>query len=446
MRNILKFILALSLALLFKLPSANAQTIHVSLAATQAGTGSAAQPFKAINSALKKARAGDKVVVHGGTYHEKIHFPHSGRNGLPITLCNFQSDKVVVDGSKLHVAGDMEGLLTIRNRRYLKVQGLTVQNFTSRNQQVPAGILITGTSKGISIKDCHVGNIAALTKDTAQANAHAIAIYGTSSKKPLQKITLIGNEIDHNRLGSSETVAVNGNVRQFKISKNRIHDNDNIGIDLIGYERTAAKHDYARDGVVTQNEIWNISTKDNPAYQAPSSAAIYADGARNIKIQRNKIHKADIGIEAASEHHGRTTKKIVIRNNLVVDCRPIAGISFGGYDKKRGKARSIRILNNTLVNNPTQILVQHYAQDSFNVIQNNIFADGKQFTGKLGKIKQKPNYTGKPHFVAPQDGDFRLEQGSPAKNTAKLQSGLGIKDLAGKARVVNDKVSFGAYQ
>lgn len=452
MRSITTFLLSLSCAFAIFIPSVHAkktqppQVIHVSPTGLKNGTGSAAKPFKTINAGLKHAQAGDQVVVHGGTYHEKIHFPRSGQKTRPITLKNFQHEHVVIDGSQQHVSGDMEGLLTLKNRHHIQIQGLTIQNFSSQNEQVPVGVLVTGKSSHITLKHLHVHHIETLAKDADIANAHAIAIYGTSGKKALQKITLNASEIDHNKLGNSEAVVLNGNVSHFKISHNQIHDNDNLGIDMIGYEKTATKHDYARHGVVTQNKLWNISTKDNPSYQEPSSAAIYADGARDLKIQRNQIHDSDIGIEAASEHHGKTTKQVTIRNNLIENCHAIAGIAFGGYDKKRGQAREIKLLNNTLVNNSPQILVQHYAQASSNVILNNLFAGGPTFAGKLTNIKHQTNYTGKPDFVAADQHDFHLQPDSQAKNTAKVRRDLGHKDLAGKKRIVNDQVSFGAYQ
>ena len=37
-------------------------------------------------------------------------------------------------------------------------------------------------------------------------------------------------------LGASESVVVNGNVKGWRIAGNHIHDNNNIGIDAIGYE------------------------------------------------------------------------------------------------------------------------------------------------------------------------------------------------------------------
>ena len=36
-------------------------------------------------------------------------------------------------------------------------------------------------------------------------------------------------------------MTLNGNVTDFKITNNLVHDNDNIGIDFIGYEGTRSR-------------------------------------------------------------------------------------------------------------------------------------------------------------------------------------------------------------
>ncbi|MFD1906737.1 hypothetical protein ACFSQ7_26155 [Paenibacillus rhizoplanae] len=67
-------------------------------------------------------------------------------------------------------------------------------------------------------------------------DAHGIAVYGTEAKEALQGLIIDGNEVYDLVLGSSEALVVNGNVDTFEITNNIVHDSDNIGIDLIGYE------------------------------------------------------------------------------------------------------------------------------------------------------------------------------------------------------------------
>ena len=47
------------------------------------------------------------------------------------------------------------------------------------------------------------------------------------------------NELANLTLGSSEALVVNGNVKDFLIEGNRVHDTNNIAIDVIGFEGTA---------------------------------------------------------------------------------------------------------------------------------------------------------------------------------------------------------------
>jgi hypothetical protein len=93
-------------------------------------------------------------------------------------------------------------------------------------------------------------------------------------------------------------------------------------------------------------------------------------------IERNIIHHTNIGIELASEHSGRATSNITVRNNFVYSNTQV-GIAFGGYDTKRGSTENCVIVNNTFYNNATQgdwgaeLYVQFDTRN--NIVENNIF-------------------------------------------------------------------------
>jgi hypothetical protein len=88
-------------------------------------------------------------------------------------------------------------------------------------------------------------------------NGFGIAVYGTDANAPISELVIDGNEVHHLKTGSSESLVVNGNVTNFRITHNIVHDNNNIGIDVIGFERTAPNPsvDQARDGVVSENLV-----------------------------------------------------------------------------------------------------------------------------------------------------------------------------------------------
>lgn len=75
-------------------------------------------------------------------------------------------------------------------------------------------------------------------------------MYGTEAPAAISGLVVSGNEIDDLKTGCSETLSVDGNVNGFAIIGNVIHDDDNIGIDAIGFEKVSPNpaYDRARNG------------------------------------------------------------------------------------------------------------------------------------------------------------------------------------------------------
>lgn len=129
--------------------------------------------------------------------------------------------------------------------------------------------------------------------------------------------------------------------------------------------------------MVRGNIVYNIDTSANPAYGGEQSAAgIYVDGGARITIEQNKVVQSNFGIELASEHSGRATSEIVVRNNLLYR-NQIAGLAMGGYDTNRGSTEDCVIVNNTFFENDShqsgsgELHVQFDTRNK--VIRNNIF-------------------------------------------------------------------------
>lgn len=144
------------------------------------------------------------------------------------------------------------------------------------------GIYVTGSSKAIRLQQNHIHHIQTNAKN---GNAHGIAVYGTGAMKDIR---IQQNTVENLKLGASEAVVLNGNIDGFDISKNIVRRNDNIGIDVIGYEGVATnkKYDYVRNGTITANTVSNISSYGNPAYGKNYAAGgIYVDGAKMYVLQ-----------------------------------------------------------------------------------------------------------------------------------------------------------------
>lgn len=315
--------------------------------------------YTTIQAGVNAANAGDTVLVKAGTYNEAVSFPRSGSlAGGYITLLG--ETGAIVDGKGKGQLG-----IYINSRNYIRVAGLEVQNF--KGAGTPIGISVRGSSSNLEILNNKVHNI-----ENANDNAHGIAFYGTSAT-PISNILVDGNEIRNCLLGQSESLVLNGNITNFTVSNNVVHDNDNIGIDFIGFEGTGPTGlDQARNGVCIGNTVYNISSLTNPTYGGDRAAdGIYVDGGLNIVIERNNVYNCDIGIELASEHAGKNTQDITVRNNFVSGSYQ-ANIMAGGYAANRGNSVNISIVNNTTYQGSQGELALQFNCSNI-TIKNNIF-------------------------------------------------------------------------
>ncbi|MCS7459823.1 right-handed parallel beta-helix repeat-containing protein [Paenibacillus doosanensis] len=482
--------------------SAAGTEYYVSPTGNDSNAGTLASPWKTLQHAADTAVPGSTVYVRGGTYNKKLSITRSGSAAAgPITFTNYASELPVIDGTGLSVTEE-EGLVQIIDASYITVKGFEIRNFTtSTRNKVPVGIYVEGAGSGISLLNNKVHDIKNTATPTGSdllgRDAHGIAVYG-SKKSPISGITIDGNELYNLVLGSSESLVVNGNVDTFAITNNLVHDNDNIGIDVIGFEGTAPSeaNDQARNGLVKGNVVYNISSNNNPSYGKTlpngSNAAdgIYVDGGKDTVIEQNYSYNNDIGIEIASEHKNHSTSNITVRNNIVYNNR-YTGIAMGGYDTNRGSTTDCKIVNNTLYKNDTvglnggQLLVQYdtknnviknnimaasssnyliyngYTQNTGNTVDYNLYFAPAGSAGSLWKWKNTlrtgfsayQTATGNdahslfadPQFVNEAGHDFHLKAVSPAIDAGYTDTAIiGDYDIDGQPRVQGAAVNIGA--
>jgi len=375
-------------------------SFYVAKNGSDKNSGSFTAPWLTIQHAANSVIAGATVYVESGVYNESVNFPTSGTASNYITFTNYPGQSPAIDGTGLAVSGT-QGLVNIVNQSYIKVSGFEIRNYTTSNASLtPAGIWITGSGTGVQLLNNIVHNIT--TKSEANGNAFGIAVYGTSST-PITQITISGNQLYNMKTGNSETLNVDGNVTYFTISNNIVHDNDNIGIDAIGFEKVGPTgSDQAKYGEISGNTVYNITSYGNPAYGNQYSAdGIYCDGCEYVIIERNTVYSCDLNMEAASEHKGHSSSYVTIRNNLFYDANAV-GISIGGYSNTVGASDHVVIVNNTLYNNNTknqgaEFQIQyHSGSSSGNIFENNVVYAGTQNVWIYSFVKGTTSYPAPP--------------------------------------------------
>ncbi len=372
-------------------PVNESKEIHVfENGSDETGDGSIEKPYATPAYAAGKVSPGTTVIVHEGTYPQfEIGAEASGTEAWPVAFKAAEGEKVLIDSvsGEEAIAGQSVGI-------YLtNVDNITLEGFEVRGGT--HGIYYESLqSRGekplmnIHIKDCTVHGV---------RGTHGICVYARNDYAPVKNITMSGCHVYDCECFDSESTVFNGNIDGFTIEGNLIHDNNNIGIDMIGFEGNA-KHnrsdftnpydvDFVRNGECFGNVVYNISAEGNEAYLTDEGEydlcadGIYVDGGQNIKIHDNFVFNCDIGIEVATEHSPDDNELFKVSgmdvyDNVVAHCEGWCGLCFGGYDKDLGFTQDSLFHNNTFVDNAVTIGVQRSLN---NKIYDNIFiGEGEQ--------------------------------------------------------------------
>ncbi|MGB2603372.1 MAG: right-handed parallel beta-helix repeat-containing protein [Candidatus Sulfotelmatobacter sp.] len=427
--TLLARLLAACLTLASLLSAQTGASFYVSTGGSDSNSGSMGSPWLTIQHAANSVTAGATVYVYGGVYGEAVNFPASGTASAPITFESYPGQNAVIDGTNVvcctsnpaSSGNETQGLITIVDQSYITVSGFEIRNFTTgKAADTPAGVWITGSGTGVHLLNNLVHNIT--TSSEKNGNAFGIAVYGTA-QTAINNLVISGNQVYSLKTGNSESVNVDGNVTNFTITNNIVHDNDNIGIAAIGYEGVGpVGYDEAMYGEISGNTIYNISGKTNAGEGDEYDAdGVYCDGCAYVTIENNLIHNVDYGIEVASEHKicqstgteysssgtiGKGTspcngRYVTVRNNVIYDSNA-CGVSIGGYSNNVGGTAHAVIVNNTLYNNNTknqagEFQIQyHSGAAQGNIFENNIVYAGTQNVWVNSFVKPTAAYPAPP--------------------------------------------------
>jgi hypothetical protein len=377
--------------------------LYVSPSGDDGAVGTRAAPLRTPQVAVDRLPDGGTVYLLPGTYRKQRIVLH---NRHDLTIAATKPRGAVLNATGLTPRVSDSGVVQISGSTRITVRGLDIRGYrTTSLKRVPIGIYVTGHDSHVTLQGNHVhrlGNDNG-TLGSFDINAHGIAAYGRDPSQPISDLRIVGNEVDHLHLGASESVVVNGNVDHWWITGNNIHDNNNIGIDAIGWEPTlTGSHRFttanrARHGVIAHNQISRIISQGNPAYWENGSwcncaDGIYVDGGEHIAIRRNRVRTSDIGVEVGAENGRGHTNAVGITHNRVTGSRYV-GLALGGYSPSRGEVYGVHVLHNFFRNDNTdndgspELLVQFKVHET-TLMHNTAVATHSQAPLVLQRVRQ----------------------------------------------------------
>jgi hypothetical protein len=316
-----------------------------------------------------------------------------------------------------------------------------------------------------------------------------ITAYGTDPIAGISNLVIDGNQIFNCQPANSEALTLNGNVSNFQVENNYVHDVNSIGIDFIGGEGMSPNPatDLVRNGEVSGNRV----TRAHRAGAGNDAAGIFVDGAQNVIVEGNVCWANDVGIEVNAVVPVATTTGVIVRdNNVYLNWGP--GISVGASQQSDGIVTGCQVLNNTLFHDETKRGGEGELRlqvGSNNLIENNL-VDGARgvilLAGQFGSSSDASNYnlffapgsaasalfewdgftysglialqtavskdTGSifanPLLLNPAAPRPRLSLRSPAINAGdpNFVPAAGETDFAGNARLLGGRVDIGAIE
>lgn len=334
-----------------------------------ANTGlTAAAALKTIQAALYKTTngAGSNIYVAAGTYKERLYWPNSGAStSEKITLTNYNGGIVILDG--VNATNDAQNsMIGIASKSHIKIDNIRIAN---NIRSFASGIYVSGSGTDVHITNCKIYNIGWTTNSsaipTSSDNANPLVVIGTTSTS-YNEIYVGGNEIYNCNTGYSEGLTLGGNVENFLIERNIVHDIKNIGIDMTGHYAwtgAPANVNFARNGNVKYNTVYRCVSP------VATSGGIYVDGGKWINIEGNTSYENYAGISVGCENNNNNAEGINIRSNFVYN-NIEAGLLIGS-NQSNGKVINSTVSNNTLYQNYSkggwggEIHMQNMANVSF---------------------------------------------------------------------------------
>jgi hypothetical protein len=405
-------------------------------AASDAGPGSEAAPWRTVLHAVKTARAGETVLIRRGTYpeHESNRVPvaNSGTAGNPITFAAYPGDErqVVIAGATFLISG----------RSHIVVRGLKVTGVTSNSSA--RGFSIEGPGTGITL----TGN------ETYGTYSSGIGVWGVPwSTNPTDYRHLFDIVIENNLIrracdgGYNECITVANGVNNVIVRNNEITESGNTALGGEGIDFKEGVF----GGQISGNYVHDIVKVG--IYLDAAGVGIGPGGVEDIDIFGNVVRNITEGegIELSTEGTGNL-RNIRVFNNVVQGVNK-NGLLVYAHPSGSGTATGVTFMNNTVYGNTRYgVRIDWPSTRASGILARNNIATGNGYgdwsVASGSAAAADHNLWGTdPLFENVAAGDFRLRAGSPAVDTGSA-TGAPAVDFAGVPRPQGAGFDIGAHE
>ncbi len=283
-------------------------------------SGSETSPWKTLQHAADSVEPGTTVWVAPDGNYGPVEISNGGSDGAYVIFRSQDPDKFPqILGNE-----DVDAVVLIA-ASYVVFEGFEVrkhQRASLDDDTIGISIESDDDLEYIEVRNNLVHDIGPGVIDEATCYYNGHGIIAQSDGTLISHLIIDGNELHDLYVGNSEVLVVNGNVADFCVTNNFVHDVNNIGIDIIGYEKN--DNETTQRGLITDNVLldvsnyWPYCSRGNCTYPEgdESSDGIYVDGGAELEIAYNIVGRSDHGIELQSEN-GELIRDVEVHHNFV---------------------------------------------------------------------------------------------------------------------------------
>jgi len=328
--------------------SAAYTTYYVATSGSDLNPGTESQPWKTIQKAAATITAGDTVLIHSGTYYEKVMPVNSGTDGYYITYQGFGDGEVIIDAE----GGTRSGCIEVAGKAYLRFIGLHLRNagyanlnaafsaFSGTNHLVLDNMIAETSRFGIMLKGkktdsedpANTVSFVTIKNSTVRNNAaYGIFLYFKVTDSVIGPNNKIYNENEENGVPVDDQYGIDldtdcpGNPahgpRRITIIGNEVYGNRIQGIRPWNSQNILIKDNYVHHngatGIQVEDGCANVIVDHNTSvYNAQSyeyETGIWIDSTVNAVVQNNISRGNQIGLMVTF------TDRALVRNNLIYE-------------------------------------------------------------------------------------------------------------------------------